>query len=121
MIAALVVMVGALSAPIEHLLPDAHDADASGRSGTAIAGGGSGTGVTSLHHASEPAGDQRDVPPQGPVHSTHVDHCAHAHVLALDAQARAYTAATPARDPFDLTSQRPVSISLAPDLRPPIA
>lgn len=112
------VVLGVLLAPMEHLLPDAHDADAtvtervrleqSARSSTAVAD----------PHAI-PA-DRGGGPSQPPIHASPVDHCAHGHLLTLACIERAAPGRVTPPDAYDLSSQRLLSVSLPPHQRPPI-
>lgn len=119
---ALAVMFGIVFAPIEHLLPDAHDGDATTTERSALASGVAVmTGVESPAAASAPASDPTGTPRHAPDGGAQVDHCAHAHLLALQSSARAFTECVPEPEPFDLSSLRLSSVSLAPHQRPPIA
>ena len=108
-VAALLALLSVLT-PLEPLLPDAHDRDAV----VATLDGG---------EASVPSGHHRQTAPvQTPEHRTHVDHCTHAHLLALSVsgqQPRPYD--PPVRQAIDTSSPRLESVSAAPHQRPPIA
>ena len=121
-LAALIVMVGVLFAPIELLLPDAHDGDASAtvNDGSWTTHGPAAGIALSAPADGDSQGDQHH-PLQPPVHATHVDHCAHAHLLTLVVSPRLTPAPPPSPDLFELGRSRPASITLAPHLRPPIA
>ncbi|HWE42471.1 MAG TPA: hypothetical protein VG432_08195 [Gemmatimonadaceae bacterium] len=119
---ALAVMVGVLFTPVERLLPDVHDGDACATIETA-----SWSGEVPVVSAAQLAsadgsgqGDQR-LPLEAPIHTSHVDHCAHAHLLTLAASPRLDAEPVSSPGPFELGSRRPASITLAPHQRPPIA
>ena len=118
----MLVVLGVLLAPMEQLLPDAHDADAPAteqarldHSAPQDAGGAATVDVRNV------AGDHQELPPQSPIHATHVDHCAHGHMLTLARVAAPAADRTTSPDAYDLSSQTLASISLPPHKRPPIA
>jgi hypothetical protein len=115
-------MVGVLFTPIELLLPDAHDGDAPATVGTVDWTANAPLANRVLLAAADGAGQgDQQLPLQLPVHTTHVDHCAHAHLLTLVVAPRLTAAPIPSPEPFELGRSRPASITLAPHLRPPIA
>lgn len=117
----MLVVLGVLLAPMEQLLPDAHDADAPVTEQARMDHGGSqGVGGAAADVSNLP-GDHQELPPQSPIHATHVDHCAHGHVLTLAGVAGATAGCTTPADGYDLSDQRLASISLPPHKRPPIA
>ncbi|NUR33898.1 MAG: hypothetical protein HOQ30_07805 [Gemmatimonadaceae bacterium] len=117
----MLVVLGVLLAPMEQLLPDAHDADAPVTEQARMDHGGSRGVGGALADVSNLPGDHQELPPQSPIHATHVDHCAHGHLLTLAGAAGTGTDRTAPPDAYDLSSQRLASISLPPHKRPPIA
>ena len=114
------VVLGVLLAPMEHLLPDAHDGDAAITEQARLdrTTAGSSDAVADVHAM---PGDHDGIPQQLPIHATHVDHCAHGHVLTLASVASAAADRVTPPDAYDLSSQRLASVSLPPHKRPPIA
>ena len=115
-------MIGVLFTPVELLLPDAHDGDASATIETA-GWTGKAPVANGVLLASADGNEQSDrqLPHEAPIHATHVDHCAHAHLLTLVASPRLNADPVVSPEPFELGSRRPASITLAPHQRPPIA
>lgn len=116
----MLVVLGVLLAPMEQLLPDAHDADAPVTEQARDHGGAQRVGVAPGDVSNLP-GDHQELPPQSPIHATHVDHCAHGHMLTLARVTAPAADRTTPPDPYDLSSQTLASISLPPHKRPPIA
>lgn len=96
-------------APLELLLPGAHDKDA-------VAAQLDGSTV------SGPQDDHQSVPVPTPEHRAHVDHCAHAHLLALSLRETVPGARVPPGGlMFDTSTPTLKSVSVQPHQRPPIA
>ena len=112
-VAALFALLCIVAMPFELLMPDVHDAD--GVAAAQVVGAGD---------EGNPAPSPRSVPDDSeplPTHSTHVDHCTHAHLAGLrtpDATTESPVARS--RVP-DAPSRRPLSVSVPPRKRPPIA
>lgn len=118
----MLVVLGVLIGSAEQLLPDAHDAGATVVSQSEIDRGEPGDhGGAAAVQGSNTAGDRHELPPQLPVHATHVDHCAHSHLLTLADDANTTDGCAIPADAYDLSSQKLASISLPPHKRPPIA
>lgn len=122
LIVGMIVVLGVLFGPVEQLLPDAHDGDAAATQQGHVTNDGDGTRSAAGGAAPRalPA-DHQGSPAQAPVHTSHVDHCAHSHALTLGTAVRVEAESVSAPDPYDTASARLESISLAPQQRPPIA
>jgi hypothetical protein len=119
--AAMIVVLGVLLAPMEQMLPVAHVADAPVAEQARIDHSGSQVVGGAIADVNNLPGDHQELPPQSPIHATHVDHCAHGHLLTLAGVAGAGADRAAPPDAYDLSSQRLASISLPPHKRPPIA
>lgn len=112
-VAALFALLCIVAMPFELLVPDVHDAD-----GIAAAQ------VVGASDEGNPATSPRGVPDDPaplPTHSTHVDHCTHAHLAGLGTpDATAQSPMARSRVP-DAQSLKLLSLSVPPRKRPPIA
>ena len=107
--AALLALLSVLT-PLEPLLPDAHDGDAV----AATLDAGDAHVPSDRQHQSAPG--------PTPEHPSHVDHCSHAHLLAVSVREQAAGPyVPPASEAFDTSSPRLESVSAPPHQRPPIA
>lgn len=104
----IVAVANLLTLPTELALPDVHDADAA-----LVASG--------AEHASQslPAGLPVPDAPSG--HAIHVDHCAHAHLLATVESSATLADARAAQAPFGAIADLLQSTAAPPLSRPPIA
>ena len=111
-VAALFALLCVAAMPFELLAPDVHDAD--GIAASVLGGGDQG------HRGTNPSGEPADRIPL-PTHSTHVDHCAHAHLAGLIAAEVTPQSSVARSSVPDTPSQRLLSVSAPPHQRPPIA
>ncbi|MHB8837825.1 MAG: hypothetical protein ACYC7F_02610 [Gemmatimonadaceae bacterium] len=114
---AVLALLGLVAMPAETMSPDIHDGDAAVSTSTAAAS----MADEATGHA---VGQDRDGSPAespAPGHSTHVEHCGHAHVFV---QATPIACATDAGLPeVELSGMTgiPASVPRSPEQRPPIA
>ena len=106
---ATIALIGICSAPLEALIPDAHDGH-SGQSTDALA----------TLDASHDAGRSHNDAPPAKGHPVHMDHCSHAHFFSTVSAQDACTSTPVANAPVGTSVKRPASISLPPRQRPPI-
>lgn len=97
-------------APMEPVLPGAHEA-------VTVAAQLDGATVSSLQ-----SNTNQPVPVPAPEHHTHLDHCAHTHLLALGFGESVPGPRVPrGGNGFDTSSPTLTSVSVQPHQRPPIA
>lgn len=104
-----IALIGICSAPLESLIPDAHD-DHAGRSGDALAT------LDASHDAGRSHNDA--LPAKG--HPVHMDHCSHAHLFSTVSAQHDCTSTPAVNAPAATSVKRPASVSLPPRQRPPI-
>lgn len=110
---ACVALLGVCLAPIESLIPDAHDGDAVVTTNTS-------GGITDSSRLDGSAPAEESLP-SGQQHAFHMDHCSHAHSLGLGPlRARDFGAGLELA-PSDIVRSAPASVSIEPHQRPPIA
>ena len=108
---AFIALLGVLVASVERFLPDVHDGDAAA---TSI--------VDGARDHSAPAFSGGGAPSHPASHQLpHVDHCAHAHGLALDRGSAPAPEFNAVSGPPDTPSDSLASVSMRPYQRPPIA
>ena len=104
-----IALIGICSAPLEALIPDAHDGHP-GQSADALA----------TLDASHDAGRSHNDAPPAKGHPVHMDHCSHAHVFSAVSAPDNCTSTPVVNAPVGTSVTRPASISLPPRQRPPI-
>jgi len=105
--AAIIAAASVVMASAESALPDVHEANAVGVVSA---------GLTCAHGATSCRQDSVPVPANG----SHVDHCAHGHLVVAPLDPMCADAPAPRAEPSVLTREAPLNVARAPATRPPI-